>query len=456
MMGWKLLTAVTATVGSMVLTVAIGGPASADAVPLAPPPTRVVFVAAGEEPWVGTGIHVRAGDTVDVTATGAAITYLTFARFSRSGPDGQSAPCVNRAPDQPDTDCALNGAPYGALVGRIGSSTFLLGSRARMHAREAGELQLAVNDNTGSYTDNTGGYAVRVHTGPPAQSGLLAYQWAGAPNGTDGVWMARADGTDPHSVQPTEPALGFHPDWSPDGHRIAFADQDQGIWAMAPDGSDAELVQACLSCDFPAWSPDGSRIAYTQYTLGPNDGPPESSTVVVLDLATGSRNDVVSAKQPQLVDVPRWAPDGKRLVYGIDLFDADFNEAGSAIAVVALNGGKPKILTDFSTYAYYPDWNRFTDQIVFSTETMAYTSSPPPGSETWNLYTIAPDGTRLRSLTNVPTGWRLWQPTWTPDGTRITATLDQPGSRAAVYVDGDGTVSATLTPATHTRMQPTS
>lgn len=292
-------------------------------------------------------------------------------------------------------------------------------------------------------------------TSSPSDPGaLLLYQWARTGGGGDAIWVANEDGSGTHSVQPAEVASGYHPDWSPDGSQIVFADQDKGLWTMSAKGASPQLIQECEGCDFPAWSPDGKRIAYTQYTNATDSQPPASSTLVVLDLATKELTEVTSAKQPKLVDVPRWSPDGARLVYGIDLFDGDFAEAGSAIAVVSVKGGKPKLLTDFDQYAYYPDWNRVTNEIVFSTETMGYAATPPRASDTWDLFTISPDGTGLRALTDVQEG-RLWQPSWTPDGTRITATQDLAGSRSAVWVGTDGAVSARLTSATHTRLQPT-
>ncbi len=107
-------------------------------------------------------------------------------------------------------------------------------------------------------------------------------------------------------------------------------------------------------------------------------------------------------------------------------------ETGSAIAVVAATGGEPRYLTDFAKFAYYPDWNRVTDEIVFSTEGLFFRGEPDPG-DTWNLYAVRPDGKGLRQITDVPAGQRLWNPTWTPDGTRITAGLED--TRLGVFVD---------------------
>lgn len=282
--------------------------------------------------------------------------------------------------------------------------------------------------------------------------GLLVYQWEGA-TGRDSVTFAHSDGTSAAAVLPQGVEQGFHPDWSPDGARVVFADQNTGLWVMAPDGSGAERVHDCSDCDFPAWSPDGARVLFTQYVLG-GDGPPTASTIEVLDLADGSTTPIVTASAPRLVDVARWSPDGKRIVYGIDRFDANGDETGSAIAVVAVRDGTPTVLTDFGDYAYYPDWSPDGSTIVYSVETVQYAAQTPDWADTWDLWAISPDGASPRRLTQVDDGVRVWQPTWAPAGDAVYATQDSAAGREAVRVELDGTIGPGLTGATHVRRQP--
>ncbi len=65
--------------------------------------------------------------------------------------------------------------------------------------------------------------------------------------------------------------------------------------------------------------------------------------------------------------------------------DDEAFETGSAIAVVPVTGGEPVYLTDFDSFAYYPDWNRLNDQIVFSTETRSAARDYDETSGTWHL-----------------------------------------------------------------------
>lgn len=284
-----------------------------------------------------------------------------------------------------------------------------------------------------------------------------------APSSTgDGIFLLTEDGVAGDQLAP-EAGSAKHPDWSPDGTQIVFAsDSDGALWTVGADGSDPEQILACdegcLALDFPAFSPDGRRIAYTRYEPPAGDGPPAASTIRVLDLDTMTSIDVVRIAQPSLVDVARWAPNGEELVVGIDTFDADFNEAGSTIGVVSAAGGEVRELVDPTLFAYAPDWNAESGEIVYSTETIQYRASAQAGDDTWNLWGIAPDGSNLRQITDVPAGQRLFQPTWSPDGEAIVATLQTGGAdtRRAVLVDpttGAITpVSTTLS--THARLQP--
>ncbi len=74
-----------------------------------------------------------------------------------------------------------------------------------------------------------------------------------------------------------------------------------------------------------------------------------------------------------------------------------------------------------------------TDTILYGTDVLGFKTPQEPGDDTWNLFTIKPDGTGLKQITDVPAGSRLWEASWTPDGTRIIA--DWESNRIGVFVD---------------------
>jgi Tol biopolymer transport system component len=280
----------------------------------------------------------------------------------------------------------------------------------------------------------------------------------------DGIFVMGADGSDPIELAGDVDGAHLHPDWSPDGARVVFEvlhGEEGALWTVGVDGSDPTLLLACdVPCfriEYPAWSPDGSKIAFTSIEdLGGELNPPDAAAIQVLDLKTMAVTTVVRTTFPTLTDGPRWSPDGETLVVGVDYLDPNANELGSAIATVPATGGELQVLTDPTLFAYYPDWNRTGDAIVFDTETLQFAADPPPDARTWNLHAVAQDGSGLRQITDVSEGVQLWQPTWTPDGQRIVATMDGPGGRVAVFVDpASGDVHPIAKHlATHARLQP--
>jgi Tol biopolymer transport system component len=268
------------------------------------------------------------------------------------------------------------------------------------------------------------------------------------------IYLVETDGSGAYALAPDVSGDQVHPDWSPAGDRIAFV-VDGDLWTADAHGENLDRLLDCPDgCDYPAWSPDGTKLAFSAYEPGPNA--PGASSIRIIDVATGAITDVVRAERPHLVDVPRWSPDGRSLVVGIDQMDDDGNDTGAAIGIVPTGGGEIMQLQGFDTFAYYPDWSWATDTIVFSTEALGYNAGGP-SDDTWNLWTIRPDGSGVRQVTDVSAGTRLWQPSWTPDGTRIIANRE--ADRVGILVDpGTGIVEELAyrsSPVTHPRLQPT-
>ncbi|MCL4560117.1 MAG: hypothetical protein M1281_05840 [Chloroflexi bacterium] len=106
--------------------------------------------------WMDSGSDVFAGLPVTITSTGE---VATIADGVSTGPDGQENLCP---PTEEEPACALDGYPYGSLVGKIGvdGEPFLIGSSLTFTPTLSGDLYLIVNDNEGTYEDNTGSFTV--------------------------------------------------------------------------------------------------------------------------------------------------------------------------------------------------------------------------------------------------------------------------------------------------------
>ena len=305
----------------------------------------------------------------------------------------------------------------------------------------------------------------------PGSDPEIAYQWA--QGGGDSIYVMSPDGSGSSAILSDLKQSTFHPDWSPDGSRIAFELEGADgwdIWTAAADGSDRMLVvdhttcpaNDCIGVSYPAWSPDGDAMAYARFHAAPGDI--VSSDIEVMDIATGETRVVASSPRRTVLEYPRWSPDGGSLVYAFTRFSTDTadpgTETGSGLAMVdtVTPDAEPRELTDPELFGSYPDVRTSDGLIVFATYDLGEFQGTDEPS---NLYTVRPDGSGLTQLTDFGPGERrATQPSWTPDGERILFTLvehapgfDQP--RRAAFVDASGDGLAILEPsATHPRLRP--
>jgi hypothetical protein len=121
---------------------------------------RTIDVPANQQRGVDTGIELRSGDQIVVTATGS---VTAGRRAGVVSPDGgrPGAGAVFGASTYP-----VPTAGVGALVGYIVSSNgqtsqpFLVGSQVTLTTPVDGRLYLMVNDD--NYSDNSGSFSVRI------------------------------------------------------------------------------------------------------------------------------------------------------------------------------------------------------------------------------------------------------------------------------------------------------
>ena len=111
--------------------------------------------------WVNTGIRLTAGQKVTIVAKGSAWTIKSDPK-TKCNPNGNRKYLCGSDPGAPPP-CAMNYAPYGQLVGKIGYGlAFRVGKKISFTASTAGILYLSVNDNLRWYSDNAGGYTATI------------------------------------------------------------------------------------------------------------------------------------------------------------------------------------------------------------------------------------------------------------------------------------------------------
>ncbi len=277
----------------------------------------------------------------------------------------------------------------------------------------------------------------------------------------DGIYLIRPDGTGDHQIAGDVGASEEQPDWSPDGKQIAFiviaSSGRNELWLMNANGDGARKLSACeLPCNtvtFPDWAPDGSAIYFGMDANPTPSGPPKTFQVGRYDLATGKVTIVLEREDGMTAEQPRISPDGSKVVY-TRFKDVNHEDAGSAIFVADLKGGREKRLTDWTLFGAYPDWS-VDGRIVFNSRDLGvFQDTTAPA----NLYTIAPDGSDLRQLTRYgPSDTRATQPRWTPDGSGIVFTQvdgEGFGRRRLAYIAADGSGQRWLTASPTTGTHP--
>ncbi len=163
----------------------------------------------------------------------------------------------------------------------------------------------------------------------------------------DNIWRLEipAPGGEPHPPAKFifSTRMEHHPQFSPDGKKIAFASDRSGtheIWVCDSDGSNlfqlTYLGQGALQ-SVPHWSPDGRRLTFSSAL----EGHPE---VYVID--ADGRHQRRLTSNPMYSDNPSWSSDGRWI-----LFDTWVGSRQSQILKVSPEGG-PAV----GVFPPGPDW----------------------------------------------------------------------------------------------------
>lgn len=281
-----------------------------------------------------------------------------------------------------------------------------------------------------------------------------------------GVFVAHADGSGVRRI-----AAGTMPAWSPDGARIAYRADDGEIHVMAADGSDDVVLTDVGWTAYPDWSPDGHTLAF----VGPGPRGHRDGSDVYTSNEDGS---IVSnlTSHPAIDTQPAWSPTGGTILFrtnrAMESADAPLHEQ---LFQMNAEGGNLIRLTDDTTVTHAPTWSPDGTRIAFDDGRAVFVANADGSgitrvvdgvSPAWRPVVEAPDashaaGTPSASSEHDPgLGFDVCDATHVmgrfdgaTEGTvyvasrmtggRCPAVLNAP-QVVAVDVDGDGSVDATF------------
>jgi TolB protein len=226
------------------------------------------------------------------------------------------------------------------------------------------------------------------------------------------------------------------PRLSRDGTKVLFASHRIGgtsqIYVMNSDGSGIiDLSRApAANDDHPVWSPDGRRIAFVRNLYDASGRLDDRSGIYVMN-ADGSRQTQVGNPRD---GTPTWSPDGRKIAL----------TRSGGIYVMNADGTGAIRLTSSPTGDFQPAWSPDGRRIAF---TRFGSSGPVLSGFLGDIYIMNADGSAQTSLTRTGGRGSNLNPVWSPDGRKIlfTSTRDGDGSQARLYMmNADGSCQTGL------------
>jgi Tol biopolymer transport system component len=257
--------------------------------------------------------------------------------------------------------------------------------------------------------------ATSVHAGPPARVMLLAPTTPGQ----TGMIVASPDGSNPRSIG--KGYLVLDADLSPDGQTVAFSGHRNGDWNVdiftvaASGGNPTRITTHDAWDDTPAWSPDGTQIAYSTGML---DEQPFRDIAVVR--ASGGAPRYVTDASAALtgncpvghrINRPAWLPDGARLLVS-DQCDAGWPDVTTTNSTKVISAVPGKTLTTINGV-----WDADLSPNGREIAGVTYPGGKAGVSTVISRFTI--DGRRIADVTTPKTGVGIFDPVYSPGGSRI-------------------------------------
>jgi eukaryotic-like serine/threonine-protein kinase len=196
--------------------------------------------------------------------------------------------------------------------------------------------------------------------------------------------------------------------FSKDGLWVTYVAYPEGtLWRSKVDGSERQqLTYRPMYPVLPRWSPDGQRIIFFEFALGAD----KPARMYEISPAGGSPQPLLPNDSSQQLD-PNWSPDGSKII-----FAGESNDPSSAIRILDLASRQVSSLPGSQGF-YSPRWS----------PDGRYISAFSPDSKTLLLFDV-----QTQKWSNLATGSLSWL-NWSHGGQYVYV-LDFKGKNAVVRI----------------------
>ena len=225
----------------------------------------------------------------------------------------------------------------------------------------------------------------------------------------------------------TRPGLEGSPSLSPDGHSVVYASRSAGNWDIyldrIEDKQTTNLTVDTAADDVdPAFSPDGRQVAFRSERDG--------GGIFVMDVDGRSVRRVTNFGHN-----PAWSPDQKSIVCATERVESPGSRlASSTLWVVDVASGQRRQLT--TSDAVQPHWSPGGERI-------AYWTSLADGRGIWTIPATGGEPVRVIGDQTITLNWN---PVWSPDGRHLFFASDRGGAMNLWRIRIDAHTGRTLGP----------
>jgi hypothetical protein len=319
---------------------------------------------------------------------------------------------------------ALDAAPQAAAVGAPAAGPLDgRGSRVSDSTHEAALASDSPNETAGASSaerpaQQRAAVTQGLHTLPVASP--TAYSPSFSPDGESvyfhaegrgGSRLMRADTDDSGDVREVativdDGAQNFHVRLSPDGSRVAFdSDRDgvRGVYVAGRDGTGVRRVSGSGYAAVPVWSPDGRELLY----IGAEPGSPRTWNLWRLNLESGAAQQVTFHRYGQSWP-GSWFADGQRICYTHEdrmyVLDLRTGRAQSIASPVPGRLVRTAAVSPNGSYVVFQVYRDGMWLLDLRDRSMRRVLQDPTAEE----FTWSPDGRRIAFHSRRQGHWGVW------------------------------------------------